>query len=120
MLQTCNEYSIKKCPKLIRYPYVAKDSFPVILTDNGSEFKNPEGLELDDYRNKNTKIFYCNPMPSYQKLHVEKNNEYIIYIIPKGKSFDNRTQEYKYSKSYFKWKYAIQTSPNVIRCLTIR
>ena len=32
-------------------------------------------------------------MSSYQKLHVEKNHEYIKYIIPKGKSFDNHTQE---------------------------
>lgn len=32
-------------------------------------------------------------MASYQKPHIEKNHEYIRYIIPKGKSFDNRTQE---------------------------
>lgn len=32
-------------------------------------------------------------MNSYKKPHVEKNYEYIRYIIPKGKSFDNRTQE---------------------------
>lgn len=66
---------------------------PVILTDNGSEFKNPEGLELDSLGNQRTKIFYCNPMASYQKPHIEKNHEYIRYLIPKGKSFDNRTQE---------------------------
>jgi len=72
---------------------VFKRSFPVILTDNGSEFKNPEGLELDIEGNQRTKIFYCNPMASFQKPHVEKNHEYIRYIIPKGKSFDNRTQE---------------------------
>jgi IS30 family transposase len=32
-------------------------------------------------------------MASYQKPHVEKNHEYIRYIIPKGKSLNNRTQE---------------------------
>ena len=32
-------------------------------------------------------------MASYQKPHVEKNHQYIRYIIPKGISFDNRTQE---------------------------
>ena len=32
-------------------------------------------------------------MASYQKPHVEKNHEYIRYIIPKGKSFDYRTQK---------------------------
>jgi IS30 family transposase len=67
--------------------------FPVILTDNGSEFKNPQALELDIDGNQRTKIFYCNPMASYQKPHVEKNHEYIRYIIPKGISFNNRTQE---------------------------
>ncbi len=40
-----------------------------------------------------TKIFHCNPIASYQKPHVEKNYEYISYIIPKGKSFNNRTQK---------------------------
>lgn len=72
---------------------VFKSSFPVILTDNGSEFKNPEALELDAVGNQRTKIFYCNPMAYYQKPHVEKNHEYIRYIIPKGKSFNHRTQE---------------------------
>ena len=32
-------------------------------------------------------------MASYQKPRVEKNHEYIRYVIPKGKSFNNRTQE---------------------------
>lgn len=44
---------------------VFKRSFPVILTDNGSEFKNPQALELDNEGNQRTKIFYCNPMASY-------------------------------------------------------
>ncbi|MDU1978917.1 MAG: IS30 family transposase [Clostridium sp.] len=71
-----------------------KRSLPVILTDNGYEFKNPEALELDSNGNQRTKIFYCNPMASYQKPHPEKNHEYIRYIIPKGKSLNNRSQEY--------------------------
>lgn len=68
-------------------------SFPVILTDNGSEFKNPEALEYDVDGNQRTKIFYCDPMASYQKPHIEKNHEYIRYILPKGKSFNKYTQE---------------------------
>lgn len=73
---------------------VFKQSFPVILTDNGSEFKNAKCLELlDDEGNQRTKIFCCNPMASYQKPRVEKNHEYIRYIITKGISFNNRTQE---------------------------
>ena len=70
-----------------------KRSFPVILTDNGSEFKNPEALEYDANGNQRTKVFYCDPMASYQKPHIEKNHEYIRYILPKGKSFNKLTQE---------------------------
>ena len=32
-------------------------------------------------------------MASYQKPHVEKNHEYIRYILPKGRSFNDLTQE---------------------------
>lgn len=72
---------------------VFMNSFPVILTDNGSEFKSPESIECDSNGNERTKVFYCNPMASYQKPHIEKNHEYIRYILPKGKSLKNRTQE---------------------------
>jgi len=96
IIDNCNQTDVKDViDKLYEVlgSEVFKGSFPVILTDNGSEFKNPEGLELDANGNQRTKIFYCNPMASYQKPHVEKNHEYIRYIIPKWKSFDNRTQE---------------------------
>ena len=32
-------------------------------------------------------------MASWQKPHIEKNHEYIRYVIPKGKSFNPYTQE---------------------------
>ena len=70
-----------------------KSTFPVILTDNGSEFLNPESIEYDSDGNQRTRVFYCDPMASYQKPHVEKLHEYIRYILPKGTSFDNRTQD---------------------------
>jgi len=72
---------------------VFKRCFPVILTDNGSEFKNPAMLECDDNGIERAKVFYCNPMASYQNPHIEKNHEYIRYILPKGRSFINLTQE---------------------------
>ncbi len=72
---------------------VFKRCFPVILTDNGPEFKNPSKLEYDDNGIERTRIFYCNPMASYQKPRIEKNHEYIRYILPKGKSLNNLTQE---------------------------
>ena len=56
--------------------------FPVILTDNSSEFKSPNDLELNAQGIQRTKIFYCDPLASYKKPHLEKNHEYIRYIIP--------------------------------------
>lgn len=67
-------------------------TFPVILTDNGSEFSNPLSLEFNNERIGRTRIFFCNPGASYQKGAIEKNHEFIRYIIPKGTSMDNLTQ----------------------------
>lgn len=39
-----------------------------------------------------TKIFYCNPRASYQKEMLEKNHEFIRYVLPKGTSFDKLLQ----------------------------
>lgn len=67
--------------------------FPVILTDNGSEFKRVERLEYNEEWSYRTSVFFCDPMASWQKPHIEKNHEYIRYVIPKGKSFNPYTQE---------------------------
>jgi IS30 family transposase len=66
--------------------------FPVILTDNGSEFSNPKLLEYDAQGCNRTKIFYCDPNASFQKPNVELNHEFIRKILPKGTSFDGFTQ----------------------------
>lgn len=66
--------------------------FPVVLTDNGGEFKNPWSLEVDEFGDFRTRIFYCDPYKSYQKGKLEKNHEFIRYILPKGKSFDQLDQ----------------------------
>lgn len=67
--------------------------FPVILTDRGSEFSNPPALECDEYGGILSKVFYCNANAPYQKGRLEKNHEYLRYIMPKGTSFDAMTQE---------------------------
>ena len=66
--------------------------FPVILTDNGSEFKRVDGLELTDDYEYRTRIFYCDPQAAWQKARIEKNHEFIRYAIPKGKSLNAYTQ----------------------------
>lgn len=67
--------------------------FSVILTDNGSEFGNPSKLEFNFNGNPRTRIFYCDPGASYQKGMLEKNHEFIRYVLPKGSSFDELTQD---------------------------
>lgn len=68
--------------------------FPVILTDNGSEFSNPKEIEKRSTIPCNrTKIFYCDPSAPYQKGACEVNHELIRRILPKGSSFDELTQQ---------------------------
>lgn len=68
-------------------------TFPIILTDNGTEFSAPLQLEFNDGGIGRTRIFYCNPSASYQKGMLEKNHEFIRYIIPKEFSMDEYTQQ---------------------------
>jgi transposase, IS30 family len=67
--------------------------FPVILTDNGSEFSNPLAIEFDKKGNRKTYVFYCNPSSPYQKGAAENNHELIRRISPKGQSFNSYSQE---------------------------
>ena len=67
--------------------------FPVILTDNGSEFKRVDELENNSELERRTNIYYCDPMASWQKPHIEKNHEFIRYVIPRGKTLNPYTQE---------------------------
>lgn len=70
--------------------------FEVILTDNGTEFSDPDRIEsdpLDASAEKMSRLFYCNPNCSWQKGGIEKNHEYIRYVLPKGTSFAGLTQE---------------------------
>ena len=67
--------------------------FPVILTDNGGCFKDALGMEYTKRGSPRTKVFYCDPQASWRKPHIEKNHEFIRYVIPKGKTLSVYTQE---------------------------
>jgi IS30 family transposase len=69
------------------------DVIPLILTDNGGEFADVFSFELDLNNIKETSLFFCDPMQSSQKPHVEKNHTLFRDIVPKGQSFDGFTQE---------------------------
>ena len=65
----------------------------MILTDRGSEFTNPLAIEFNKGNGRRTHIFYCDPQASWQKPHIEKNHEFIRYVISRGKTFKGYTQE---------------------------
>lgn len=58
------------------------DDFPklvsVLLTDRGTEFTDAAGIEA-----LGCKVFYCDPMASCQKPHVENNHIILRWILPK-------------------------------------
>lgn len=71
--------------------------FPVIVSDNGSEFSNLKKLEyrdyaVPDYGFQRTSIYYCDAGCPYQKGAIEVNHELIRRVLPNGTSFDNLTQ----------------------------
>ena len=70
-----------------------KKLFEVVLTDNGHEFQDRLRLESDLNGEIRTRIYYCDPNRSNQKGALEKNHEYIRYVLPKGSSFEKMTEE---------------------------
>lgn len=67
--------------------------FPIILTDNGSEFSNPSAIEFDKDGNRRTWVFYCEPASPGEKGACENNHEFIRRILPKGKSLNSYNQK---------------------------
>lgn len=67
--------------------------FPLVLTDNGSEFANVSAVENNESGEQETKLFFCEPYHSSEKPHVEKNHTLLRDILPQGSSFDQLTQK---------------------------
>ena len=66
---------------------VIRRYFSWVLVFHSSDNKKISIKYLQD------KIFYCDPQASWQKPHIEKNHEFIRYVIPRGKTFKGYTQE---------------------------
>ena len=47
-------------------PQTYSQLFPIILTDNGSSFLDPSLFEMPHRQDVLTKVFYCDPMSSWQ------------------------------------------------------
>jgi len=83
----------KKLRKELGYD-LFKKMFEIVLTDNGWEFSKPEDIEFDhNTGEKLINVFYCNPYSSWEKGGIERNHEFIRYIIPKGITFDQLTNK---------------------------
>ena len=68
--------------------------FPVILTDNGSEFSNPTAIEFSPItKERRTWVFYCEPNAAWQKGNIENNHTNLRKILPKKTSFNDLTQD---------------------------
>lgn len=68
--------------------------FSLILTDRGSEFEKHELFEINMETGEiRSNIFYCDPMQSSQKPHVENNHNYVRDILPNGLNLNFLTQE---------------------------
>ena len=79
-----------------------RELFPIVLTDNGSEFSDPDMVENyrpDPVHNstkvvpRGTRLFYCNSFSSWQKAHVENNHRLVRRVLEHGTSFDELEQE---------------------------
>ena len=68
--------------------------FSILLTDRGSEFAKPQQFEINTNTGEiRSKIFYCDPMQSSQKPHVENNHNFIREILPNGQDWSHLTQK---------------------------
>jgi IS30 family transposase len=67
--------------------------FQLVLADRGSEYEKFHLFERDPDGNDRLRIFYCDPMQSSQKPHVENNHNFVRDIIPNGKSLDSLSQD---------------------------
>lgn len=95
LMPDCKQESVKRCFDFLEEG-LGKETFSrlfkVFLTDNGCEFKDVNGLELSDDLTVRTSLFFCDPMASWQKAQIEKNHEYIRYVIPHNTSLNPYTE----------------------------
>lgn len=86
--------TLDKIEQLLGYDLFC-ETFPVILTDNGSEFADVYNIERSciDPSKTRTHLFFCEPNRSDEKGSCENNHKLIRDVIPKGTSLIPYTQE---------------------------
>lgn len=70
---------------------IFRECMPIILTDNGEEFTDIDGMErsITISGEKRTTIFFCEPNRSDQKGSCEVNHRLLRRIIPKKTSYND-------------------------------
>ena len=63
---------------------VFRKFFPVLLTDRGTEFTDPDGMEASPDGCRRTRVFYCDPQRSDQKGSLENNHIALRYVLLKN------------------------------------
>jgi len=96
LLNNCDTLSVNKVFSSILNTLgdvLFKETFTIILTDNGSEFSNPLAIETNPLTGeKLISVYFCEPRRSDQKGKCEKNHEHFRELFPKGRSLDNLSQ----------------------------
>lgn len=97
-----------------------KETFEVIVTDNGSEFLDPVSIETSiNTGERLVNVFYCEPNRSDQKGKCEKNHEHFRELLPKGESmtpYTDKDMDYiscmvnNYSRALYKFKSPLEVS----------
>ena len=70
-----------------------KRLFGLILTDRGLEFSRPDLIEFSSLGEVRSKVFFCDPLASYQKGAIESIHRLLRFVFPKGRSLDFVTQD---------------------------
>ena len=75
-------------------PELYKRLFRFLLTDRGSEFCDPESIEINhDSGECIAHVYFCDSYASYQKGAIEENHTLLRYILPKQFGFEDLLQE---------------------------
>lgn len=95
VMNRCTEGSVRLVfdrleKRLGTYEFVS--AFEYLLTDRGSEFGDPDALEIGVDGVQRTSIYYCDPMRSGQKGGLEQAHTMLRMVLPKGTSFEFLTQ----------------------------
>lgn len=95
VMNRCTEGSVRLVfdrleKRLGTYEFVSV--FEYLLTDRGSEFGDPDALEIGVDGVQRTSIYYCDPMRSGQKGGLEQAHTMLRMVLPKGTSFEFLTQ----------------------------